>query len=197
MGLCAVVIARLGATGACRAPAVASKSEATSVLEVDELRAMVCEACSVSSVWRCRCKLCHTEEMMRCGCFTVRCSRKNVWCCTARRNELCEAAIGSCNLEQAINQRLDRLRVTCFWSLLMPSVRDAARTFELGDHSQAPTGQVEATRGLYCYRAGHPSRDSRHGAEAAALDGRAHTTAAHGHEFVGHEETRAVGAAHA
>ena len=87
-----------GATGACRAPAVASKSEATSVLEVDELRAMVCEACSLSSVRRCRCKLCDTEEMLRCGCFT--CVAREKTCGAALLGEMSYAAIalGSCNL---------------------------------------------------------------------------------------------------
>ena len=102
MGLCAVVIARLGATGACKAPAVASKSEATSVLEVDELRAMVCDVGSVSSVWRCRCKLCDTEEMLRCGCFT--CVAREKTCGAALLGEMSYAtlALGTCNLVRAI-----------------------------------------------------------------------------------------------
>ena len=107
MGLCAVAgerAAARGATGACRAPAVASKSEATSVLEVDELRAMVCEACSVSSVRRRRCKLCHTEEMMRCGCFT--CLAREKTCGAALLGEMSyvQIALGSCKLVQAMKQ---------------------------------------------------------------------------------------------
>jgi len=87
--------------------------------------------------------------------FHVRCSRKNVWCCTARRNELC----GNCAwvLQPSVGDLAGstKLRVTCFGSQVDGPRRDAGTGFR----GSTTTGKTPKTSGsgarLLANRAGH------------------------------------------